>query len=419
MRAFAKHPSARPWALALVFAAAVLFAGSRDVYWTGDFYLEVYPSYEALMAGNVDRFFDRLPTYSGFVAVVGAPMALLTGALGGAETMVFRLTALPGLVALAALGVALTVPLRASGNRAWPLFLALGAGGALTLETLRYGHPEDLLATACAVGSVLAARRGRVTFASILIVAAIVAKQWAVLAILPAALAAPRGGLRIGVAGVVGAAALVLVQTQFAGIAHSGLTSTGQLFHPHQIWWPFGVPATPEFIEAGHGTRMGPEWLAPLIRPMIIGVGFMVTAAWWLRSGARRELDDLFAVLALVFLLRCMIDPWNLVYYHLPFVVSLLAWEARRGRSLPVLSLLATAATWLTFVVYDARSGYGPMIAYLAWAIPFAAGLAFTLLRPRAAEPAPEGSAVGERLDGDAVVGLPHPQLVGSSVARV
>ncbi len=65
-------------------------------------------------------------------------------------------------------------------------------------------------------------------------------------------------------------------------------------------------------------------------------------------------------------------------------VVSLAAWEARRGRDLPALSGVVTAAGWLTFVVDDERTGYGPFAAYLVWAIPLAAGLALTLLRPAA-----------------------------------
>ena len=44
----------------------LLFAGSRDVFWMGDFYLEVYPAYERLMDGNVQGFLDHLPGYSGF-----------------------------------------------------------------------------------------------------------------------------------------------------------------------------------------------------------------------------------------------------------------------------------------------------------------------------------------------------------------
>ena len=39
------------------------------------------------------------------------------------------------------------------------------------------------------------------------------------------------------------------------------LTSTGDLFHPHQIWWPFGVDAPAAFTAAGHGVKTSPEWL--------------------------------------------------------------------------------------------------------------------------------------------------------------
>jgi hypothetical protein len=376
-------------ACALGFAAVVLVAGSQDVYWTGDFYLEAYPAYERLMAGDVGGFFDRLPGYSGFTVTIGAPSALLTGALGGLETMVFRLTAAPGVLALAAVGIAVAGPVRAAGVRAWPVFLVAAAGGALTLETLKYGHPEDLLATASAVGAVLSARAGRIGWASVLVVAAVVSKQWAVLAILPAALAAPRGGWRIAAAGVAGTALLLALQIGGGGGAHGAITNTGLLFHPHQVFWPFGIPATPEFIAAGHGTRMGPEWLAPLTRPIIVGSGILVAAAWWLRGGAARNRDDALGILALAFLLRCMLDPWNLVYYHLPLVVTLAAWEARRGRGMPVLSVAVTAACWLTFVIYDERSGYGPYVAYLAWAVPLALGLTHELLHRSARERRP------------------------------
>jgi hypothetical protein len=78
-----------------------------------------------------------------------------------------------------------------------------------------------------------------------------------------------------------------------------------------------------------------------------------------------------------------MLDPWDLVYYHLPLIVALAAWESRRARELPVLAVVASACAWLTFVVYDARSGYGPYVAYLAWTVPLAIGLAMRLLRGR------------------------------------
>jgi hypothetical protein len=386
MRDRLRRPAALPWAIAAALAVLVALAGSRDVFWTGDFYLEAYPAYQALMAGHTGAFFSHLPGYSGFAVVVGGPAALLTGLFGGHETMVFRLTALPGLIALCALAVAVATPLRTAGRAWWPLFLALAGGGPLAYATLTNGHPEDLLASALAVGGVLAARRERPNAAIVLLVAGVLAKQWAVLAILPAAFAAPRGASRIAIAGLAGSAVVVLVPILLVPATQGAATSTGALFHPHQVWWPFGVPATHAFAAAGHGTRMGPAWLQPIPHPLIVVAGGALALLWRLRAGGQRRLDDAFGVLALALLLRCMLDPWDLVYYHLPLIVALAVWEARRGRELPVLAVVASACAWLSFVVYDARTGDGPFFAYLAWTVPLAAGLAVALLRrPRAA----------------------------------
>ena len=108
---------------------------------------------------------------------------------------------------------------------------------------------------------------------------------------------------------------------------------------------------------------------------------------WWVRGGrAARRRDDAFALLALLFLERCALDPWDLAYYHLPLVLALLAWEVHRGRALPVLALGVTAATWLSFVTYDTHTGNGPFLLYFAWTIPLAGGLAWALYRgPRLA----------------------------------
>jgi hypothetical protein len=397
MRALLRRPAALPWAIALAFTGAVLLLGSREVFWNADFSRESLPAYQALIDGHPGEFFSRLPAYAGFATAVGGPAALLTGLFGRDETMVFRLIALPGLMGLAAIGAAIASPARAAGRRFWWLFAVMGAGGALTYSTLTYGHPEDLLAAAGAIGAVLVARSGRTGWAGALLVVAVLAKQWAVLAILPAAFAAPRGALRIAATGAAGALVALALPVLLTRTGGAPVTSTGLLFHPHQVWWPFGAPATPDFIKAGHGTRMGPEWLQPLTRPLIVGAGAALALLWRRRAGAERNRDDALGVLALALLLRCMLDPWDLVYYHLPLIVALAAWEARRGRELPVLAVVASACAWLTFVVYDARSGYGPYLAYMAWTVPLALGLALRLLRgahrlermPAAAAPAP------------------------------
>ena len=91
----------------------------------------------------------------------------------------------------------------------------------------------------------------------------------------------------------------------------------------HDAWAPAGCAA---HAPADRRRRRGPR------RAVVV------------RGGPERNRDDVLGVLALAFLLRCMLDPWNLVYYHLPLVVALAAWEARRGRDLPVLSIVVNAA---------------------------------------------------------------------------
>jgi hypothetical protein len=359
-------------------AALLLFLASRDPYWNGDFFDEAWPAYVALKAGGFEAMFASTPAYSGFIALIGAPSALLVDAISGGVdntargiTAVFRLTALPGVVMLGVLGAVLAV--RA---RHWALVVALSAGSPIAYQALLYGHPEDVLAAAAAVLAVIAAAGDRPLLAGALLAAAIASKQWAVLAVLPAMLAAPRGAWRIGAIAAAGAAAVLVPLTLAAPDGHAPLVTSGTLFHPHQIWWPFGVPAPAEFTAAGHGELTAPAWLPPIPHPLIVALAIPLSAAWWIQR--RRSPDDVFALLALLFLLRCALDPWNLVYYHLPLVLALLAWEVRR-RQLPILTLAVTAATWFSFVTYDARTGYGPFLVYFAWALPLAAHLAATL----------------------------------------
>ena len=62
-----------------------------------------------------------------------------------------------------------------------------------------------------------------------------------------------------------------------------------------------------------------------------------------------REQDALLA-LALVLLLRCLLDTWDAVYYPLPFVLALLAWEVGGpARNPPVLALAASVLVWISF----------------------------------------------------------------------
>jgi hypothetical protein len=76
------------------------------------------------------------------------------------------------------------------------------------------------------------------------------------------------------------------------------------------------------------------------------------------------------ALLALAFLVRCLLDPNDHVYYHVPFLIALLAWEART-RDAPVLALLATGLLWLVFHTVSGVAGLSiQFAAYLAVTLP-------------------------------------------------
>ena len=133
-------------------------------------------------------------------------------------------------------------------------------------------------------------------------------------------------------------------------------------------------------LEMRHPELTAPLWLQGLTRPILVGAAVAVSVAWWLRSGGRTAgHDDALVLLALVFALRCALDPWNLVYYHLPLALALVAWETRRGHDWPVLTLAVSVLCWLSFVTYDARAGMGPFVLYFAWMGPLLAYLAIEL----------------------------------------
>ncbi len=383
------------WLPALAAAAVLLIAGSRDIFWNGDFIDEAGPAYVGLQRAGWATVMGRLPGYSGFIIVVGAPAALLGEALGWLDTAIFRLTALPGLAALAVLAVRLGGAARAARAPGWPLVIALAAGGPMGYQALLYGHPEDLLGASLAVLGVLAALDRRPTLASVLLLGAVVAKQWAVLAILPAVLATDRGRLRILLLAGLGTAAVLSTQLFAIGGTAGTMVHTGTLFHPHQIYWPLGIDAPAAFTAAGHGELTAPAWLQGLTRPVLMGVAALLCAAWWVRERGRTAgREEVLVLLALVFALRCALDPWNLVYYHLPLTLALLAWEVRRGEPWPVLTLAVSLLAWISFVTYDARSGMGPFLLYFAWMAPLILHLGYRLLAAPKAAGAPAAPRV-------------------------
>jgi hypothetical protein len=88
-------------------------------------------------------------------------------------------------------------------------------------------------------------------------------------------------------------------------------------------------------------------------------------------------------LLALLLLLRCLLDTWDNIYYPLPFVLALGAWESLCLLRVPVLALASLVVTWAAcrwlpwYASADAQSAF-----FIAWTLPLALGLAYRLYVP-------------------------------------
>ena len=114
----------------------------------------------------------------------------------------------------------------------------------------------------------------------------------------------------------------------------------------------------------------------------------------------RRRAADGLLLLAFLLFLRLPAD-WNNVYYVLPCVLALVAFDASRGRA-PLAAAVVTGATWFTVVELSSMvSPDAQSAAYLAWAVPFAAVFALRLYAPQR----------WARLRAAARVAVPHEAL--------
>jgi hypothetical protein len=228
---------------------------------------------------------------------------------------------------------------------------------------------------------------------------AIANKEWALLAVGPVLLALPsRRVLCMLSAGAVGAlvlAPLALVSSGgFVASARVAATPPAVIFQPWQAFWflgHHGALVHGLFGAPKPGYRTGPAWTNSISHPLIIALGVVLPMAQWLqrrrRAGASallRERDALLA-LALLLLLRCVLDTWDISYYLLPLVFALLAWEVSGPpRRPPVLALSSTVLMWVSCQWLPAH-GASPDIQaafFLAWSLPLAGALGLWLYAP-------------------------------------
>jgi hypothetical protein len=239
------------------------------------------------------------------------------------------MTVVAGIAAAALLAAALVRRMRRRGQHA----TACAAAGALcvanpfALDAVALGHGQELLAGALCAGAALAALRPRTGAAATGLGLALASAQWAAVAVLPVLAAARGRRLR-----------LVVLAVGVAALATGAVLALG-------------------------GSALGGDlaWPALLAVPL--------TALWW--SSPRRTPDDALALLALLFLLACVLDAGRQTYEHVPFLLALVAWEGLTRRGLPIASLVSALAIWAA-----------PGDLYLLAALPAAAWLAARLFVP-------------------------------------
>ena len=381
MRAVRERPEQAIIAILATAAAVAATAAAANeasgLVRLNDFYREAAPSYLALMHGHLVGFARLTPAYGGSL-VLRAPFALLATLWGSSLRAVYFASALPCMLAAVAFCVWLTAQPRRH-RPSWPaacIVILCCIANPITLIVLFGGHPEEVLGAVLCVVAVMLAADGRAELAGVLIGLAVANKPWALVAVpvVVAALPARRGRALLLAAGSAAAVLLPLALAREHGLSAAGNgVEVGVIFNPPQLLWWFGDRS----------------WIVREARPGIVLVSILLAALWyWVRPRVNRPSSshalEALRLLALVLLLRAALDPWNNLWYHIPFLFAVLALEVRSGH-LPLLMAAFTLALLIVVPVggvamsTNLRAG-----VYAAIVLPIIAWLALTLYLPSA-----------------------------------
>jgi hypothetical protein len=384
-------------------AAAVLIAfvlGLRSAAGMADgldYFLDASFPIDALARGDLRGFASNPALMGDFSLFLRAPFVRLT--FEQSLSVVYLAGALPCLAALVALASYLRRRMRALGRPETAVLLVglLAVLNPGTFRSLHWGHPEEILAGALCVAAIIAATRERALLAGLLLGLAVATKQWAVIAIVPTLLAASRQRIRLLVVAGTLAGAIALPSLLLS--PHAVVSTQASIVHaqpvagPANVWWPISTPRSAAERAAsvpGFAARI-PAWAGTLSHPLIVLLAVPLGALFW-RRRALLTPQDALGLFALLMLARCFLDPWNNDYYHAPFLLALLSWEALARDGWPRLTLFAGAALALTFPAsIDSMSamsddGLRYCATYLAWSLPLAGWIAMALFAPRRLE---------------------------------
>jgi hypothetical protein len=361
---------------------------------------------QSLVHGDLKGFFAQQPLMGPVSLLLRAPFAALAR-IGTDELLdayrlgVFACLVVSGLVALQVAGAM-------ARRRRPPLQCALVAGllflNPAVFYATDFGHPEEFLTAALCVSSAVFAIERRWTPAALVLGLAVASKPWALLAALPIFLvvAPPARRQFVLVATLV---TLVFYAPMIAGdpgrfkqvVQGAGeLGSRPGTVTAANVWWFASAreASFPRFVAVRNGKVIAryetgyalPAWLAHLAHPLVLALAILLSVVWY-RSPARARPETVLLLLAVILLLRCVLDPGNHSYYHAPAIAALLAYEGLSRRGVPWASLALMGALWATIRINaHVTPDQAFALAYLAWAIPAViAGLWLLFRRSRVA----------------------------------
>lgn len=359
-----------------------------------DYDTEARPAFDALVNGHLLQFLQIAPTYGGSL-LIRAPFVLIPHLWGGGELAIYRAAAAPCLIASAAFGVWLLARMRALGRAksAMALTLFLCVANPITIPALEIGHPEELLGAVLCVAAVLVAMSNRPVWSGVLLGLAIANKEWALLATGPVLLALPDRRPRtllsaVAVAATFTAPFILASSGGFTSAVTSAAVNKSPIFQPWQAWWflgSHGHVVTGLFGNIKIGYRTPPGWIGSIAHPLIVVLTLPLTllCVWLRRRSHQRPAHDALLLLVLLLLLRCVLDPWDVSYYSLPFLLALLVWETVTFARHPVLALAASFAAWFVFQWSPHHiSADMQAVTFLAFAIPAVIAVAVALYAP-------------------------------------
>ena len=378
--------------LCLVAVAASAYLALLPSF-VGDYAVDGGPTIAALIHGDFHTALANQPAMGPVSILLRLPFAWLVR--GDGQLSQFSAGAFPCLLVAGAVAVYLARRMRAQGRSFW-----LGAGivafsilNPANLHAIGDGHPEEILGAALCVAALISASEDRsLLVTGTLLGLAVGTKQWALLAIGPVLLAAPRGRMRIGLLGV-GIAVLLTVPLALGN--PGGFTTKTRAaadasvaLMPDNIWYPVahvrhvrifdGV--APRVIEK----RYLPRSISTHAKPFVVLLGLLLPLAVYVRRRYRpARPEEALLLLALLFALRCALDPISVAYYHAPLIFALIAYEALYKRGPPLLSMVGALVLWyLTVKVVWVIQPQTVMTIYLAWMIPLLAYLGGKLYAP-------------------------------------